>query len=85
MKYLETIKIKSISENGEIEGYASVFGEEDSYGDIVQKGAFSKSIDEFNCGKKPKLLWQHDTTEPIGVIDEIFEDDFPSLKIAYNI
>lgn len=69
------MKIKSINEEGEIEGYASVFSELDLNGDVVEQGAFSKSIEEFSQGKKPKLLWQHDTNEPIGIIDEMREDD----------
>ena len=54
------MKIKSLNEKGEIEGYASVFNELDRNGDVVEQGAFSKSIEEFFRGKKPKLLWQHD-------------------------
>ena len=69
------MEIKSLNEKGEIEGYASVFGELDRNGDIVERGAFKKAIKEFSAGKKPKLLWQHDTTEPIGIIDELFEDN----------
>ena len=69
------MEIKSLNEKGEIEGYASVFGNLDRNGDIVERGAFKKTIEEFSAGKKPKLLWQHDTAEPIGIIDELFEDD----------
>ncbi len=69
------MKIKSISEEGEIEGYASVFNELDRNGDVVERGAFAKSIEEFSQGKKPKLLWQHDTSKPIGVIDKLKEDE----------
>ena len=38
------LKIKSLSETGEFEGYGSVFGVEDSYSDVVVKGAFEKSL-----------------------------------------
>ncbi len=69
------MKIKSINEEGQIEGYASVFCELDLNGDIVEQGAFTKSIEEFSRGKKPKLLWQHDMNEPIGIIDDLREDD----------
>jgi len=70
------MKIKSINEKGQIEGYASVFSELDLNGDIVEQGAFTKSIEEFSKGKKPKLLWQHDMSEPIGIIDDLHEDDY---------
>lgn len=69
------MKIKSINEEGEIEGYASVFDEIDRNGDVVERGAFAKSIEEFSVGKKPKLLWQHDMSAPIGIIKELKEDD----------
>ena len=76
MKYFENVKIKSVLEEGQIEGYASVFEVKDKSGDIVVKSAFSKAVEDFNkSGKKPKLLWQHDQSHPIGVIDEMFEDD----------
>jgi HK97 family phage prohead protease len=57
---------------GKIEGYASRFGEKDQGGDIVAKGAFSMSL---QSGRKPKMLWQHDPSQPIGVWDEVAEDD----------
>src|SRR5436189_273896 len=40
-----TLELKAKS-NGEIEGYGSVFGNEDSYGDVVEPGAFAKSLRE---------------------------------------
>lgn len=57
---------------GKIEGYASRFGEKDQGGDIVAKGAFGMSL---QSGRKPKMLWQHDPSQPIGVWDEVAEDD----------
>lgn len=54
-----------------IEGYGSTFGgEPDSYGDIVAKGAFSESLK----GRKPKMLYQHDSRRIPGVWDEASED-----------
>lgn len=64
-------EIKTISETGAFTGYASVFGNEDLWGDIVVAGAFSKSI----AVKKPAMLWQHNSGEPIGVWAVIKEDD----------
>lgn len=32
------LTLKSVSDNGEFEGYGSVFGVEDSYGDVVIRG-----------------------------------------------
>ncbi|MFU1599222.1 HK97 family phage prohead protease [Alteromonas macleodii] len=70
------LKIKSVSDTGEFEGYGSVFGVKDSYSDIVVKGAFQKSLDKHKeKGSLPALLWQHQMDEPIGVYSEMKEDD----------
>jgi len=59
-------KLASIDEaKGEIEGLASVYGVVDSYNDVVEPGAFARTLDH-KKGKVP-LLWQHDSHEPIGV------------------
>ena len=77
MKFLTPcLHLKSIDENGEISGYASVFNVEDGYGDIIIRGAFKNTVSDFILGKKPKLLWQHDINFPIGVIKEIREDNY---------
>lgn len=54
-------------------GYGSIFGNEDQGNDIVQKGAFTKSLRE-RPASKVKMLFQHKTDEPIGVFTEIYED-----------
>lgn len=70
------LKLKSVSESGEFEGYGSVFGVKDSYGDIVVPGAFTKSLENWKeKGRLPALLWQHQTAEPIGVYTAMKEDD----------
>lgn len=53
------------SQVGRFEGYLSVFGNEDATGDIVEAGAFTRTIEQ-NKGRFP-LLWFHDPTEPIGI------------------
>lgn len=76
-KRLDTaLKIKSVSDTGEFTGYGSVFGVKDSASDIVIKGAFSKSLSNWKEKKGlPALLWQHDTSEPIGVYTKMEEDE----------
>ncbi len=72
----------STSDEGWLVGYGSVFGNIDSYGDIVARGAFLKSIAAIKSGAKawPAFLLQHggptatDQT-PIGVWTEMEEDD----------
>jgi len=66
-------------ENTIISGYASVFNIVDSQNDIVQKGAFEDTKPE-----NIKLLWQHDTLKPIGIIKSLYEDDY-GLKIQAEI
>ena len=59
-------------ENGVFEGYASVFDVVDLGFDVVRRGAFANTL---ASGQKVKMLWQHDQWQPIGVWDEIKEDD----------
>jgi HK97 family phage prohead protease len=54
-----------------IEGYASLFGTTDQGGDIVEPGAYARSL---GAGRRVKMLWQHDPREPIGTWDEVRED-----------
>ena len=64
---------KQLTEDGEFEGYASVFGERDQGDDIVLAGAFSESLRK-RPAEKIKLLWQHNTNEVIGKWLEMRED-----------
>lgn len=65
------------SEPGLFEGYLSVWGVEDYYGETVDRGAFSDSIAEWNkSGDKMPLLWQHMSSEPIGYWENLAEDDY---------
>lgn len=69
-------KIKSLEADGTFTGYGSVFGVTDSYGDVVEKGAFVGSLEAWATkGRLPALLWQHDQHEPIGVYTKMVEDD----------
>lgn len=68
-------RLKAVGEDdkfGYIAGYASVFGNVDSAYDTVQRGAFAASI----AAKMPKMLWQHDRWQPIGIWDVVREDDY---------
>ena len=70
-----TFEVKAIDEaEGVFEGYASTFRKfPDSYGEIVDRGAFKKTIQE-NKGRI-KILWNHNADEPIGIPLELREDD----------
>ncbi|WP_313135424.1 HK97 family phage prohead protease [Paracoccus jeotgali] len=65
-----------MTEGSVIEGYASRFGLADQGGDVVTRGAFAASLKRVaGRGDKVRMLWQHDPTRPIGVWDEIREDE----------
>lgn len=70
-------EVKALDEaTGEFSGYGSVFGVKDTYGDVVIKGAFAKSLDAWQeKGALPAMLWQHRSAEPIGVWTKMAEDD----------
>ncbi|MBV2361331.1 HK97 family phage prohead protease [Thalassococcus sp. CAU 1522] len=59
-----------------IEGYASLFGACDQGGDIVARGAYAASLKRVMSEKRAiKMLWQHDPAQPIGIWDEVREDE----------
>jgi HK97 family phage prohead protease len=61
---------------GRIEGYGSVFGVLDDYGDIVARGAFAASLAAWQAkGLMPAMLWQHMQDVPIGAWVEMREDE----------
>ncbi|MGG7565671.1 HK97 family phage prohead protease [Rhodovulum sp. DZ06] len=69
-------QVATVADDGRIEGYASLFGSPDQSGDVVERGAFAKSLDRLRAaGRAVKLLWQHDPAEPMGVWDMVREDD----------
>ena len=58
---------------GMFSGYASIFGNKDLGNDVVVQGAFQKSI-RAKGARKIKMLFQHDTKQPIGVYTKVRED-----------
>lgn len=71
-----SFQVKEVKEDGVFEGYGSVFNIQDSYRDIVMPGAFAESLAKHKTkGSMPALLWQHQPSEPIGVWEEMKEDE----------
>jgi uncharacterized protein len=66
-------EVKKLADEGSFEGYASTFGNRDLGGDIVEKGAFAKSIKERGV-RGIKMLLDHDPRQRIGAWKEISED-----------
>jgi len=59
------------------EGFASTFGNTDLGDDVVVAGAFTESL----AKRKPKLLWQHDMDDPLGVFTAV-EETPQGLKVT---
>ena len=77
MKHISaTFEVKSLDEGGHFEGYASVFGVQDYDGDVIVKGAFRKSIEQYRqASRMPKMLWQHDMRDICGKWQDMHEDE----------
>ncbi|MCC1493424.1 HK97 family phage prohead protease [Cognatishimia sp. F0-27] len=66
----------TVVEGTRIEGYASLFGACDQGGDVVAPGAYARSLKALIAdGRAVKMLWQHDPAQPIGIWDEVREDE----------
>lgn len=81
----EGIKAGTRLKAGQFLAYASVFGNVDSYGDIVVKGAFTNTLAEWRqkSNRTIPILYGHDMSNPhmnIGGVLEAEEDD-RGLKI----
>jgi len=69
-KHRIRFQIKDISAEGTFEGMLSPYGNLDDTGDIVEAGAFAKTLKD--RGNVVPLLWQHSTSTPIGSL--VLED-----------
>ncbi len=60
-------------QEGTFEGHASIYGKVDAHESIIEKGAFTKTLRENRA--RVKVLWQHDSNEPIGKPLEMKADE----------
>lgn len=74
---LSEIETREKENTGYFSGYASVFGNQDSCGTIVDKGAFKKTIKD-NKGIFP-ILFFHDPMVPVGIGP--FQEDSKGLLV----
>lgn len=73
-----SVETKADDEPGTFTGYASAWGNVDSYGDVMVKGAFAESISSRGL---PAISYEHNwEAPPIGVVTEALEDDY-GLKV----
>ena len=86
------MEIKQLGDSGEFSGYASVFGNVDQGGDIVERGAFKQM--ELTKDGMVRILNQHRPGDPIGKalvkedehglkFDGKFLLDVPSARTVY--
>lgn len=66
------LKLSDLDDQGIFTGYAAIFDVEDLQGDIIERGAFKRTLD--HSGGSVPILWQHRSEEPIGVGLEAKED-----------
>ena len=79
--------LSAVAEDGRFEGYACLFGKEDLGHDIIQPGAFTKSLARRGLSGI-KLLYQHDPAQPVGQWLTIREDArglFVEGKLALDV
>lgn len=78
------IKVKAAGEagglaEGQIEAYASIFNNRDSYGDVMRKGSFANTLAQWKeSGRTLPLLWGHNMSDPnmnLGGVFDAKEDD----------
>ncbi len=62
-----------------VSGYLASFNNRDSDGDVIVKGAFTKSLNErgvtSTTARKIAFLYQHDMSKPIGRFTTLVEDE----------
>ncbi|MCA0249055.1 MAG: HK97 family phage prohead protease, partial [Proteobacteria bacterium] len=62
-----------------------VFKVLDDWGTVTMPGCFAASLERHKAaGTSPKMLWQHDQTQPIGAWSDVAEDD-TGLRCAGNL
>jgi HK97 family phage prohead protease len=59
------LEVKSLTDQGVFTGMASVFGNVDLGGDVIEPGAFTRTL-QHKGGEVP-ILFSHDTRQPIGL------------------
>ena len=70
-------EIKALTDEGTFEGYAAIFDTPDAMNEIIEPGAFTKTLKE---GKTRPLLWYHDPRQPLGIVElEVNEKGLKTL------
>lgn len=75
LKEIKAFELKREEGKTYIEGYAAVYGNVDSYSDIITKGAFDKFLSDAQKKSRVRFCAQHDRADVLGVIEEIKSDE----------
>ncbi|MBR0556361.1 HK97 family phage prohead protease [Ciceribacter sp. L1K23] len=67
------LSLKGVGGDGRFSGYASIFDKVDLGRDVIEPGAFARSVATRGAGGV-RMLYQHDPNEPIGTWTTIRED-----------
>ena len=66
--------------NSIVKGYGSYFDNKDADDDVIMRGAYQKTIKE--NGERVKYLYQHNMMQPIGKMNELYEDEKGLVFVA---
>ena len=97
MKYLNVpleLETKAFGDAGTFEGYASIFGNVDQGGDVIERGAFKEIVK--NKSGQVVVLNQHNSRDPVGLATVKQDDkglaftgqlilESPSARTAYAL
>jgi len=89
-----SLRIKAMTEEGQFTAWAAKYGEVDLQNDVIEKGAFTRSINEAGAAGWP-LLWAHDQAQPVGtallvdhergpLVEGLIDRDDPAGALAYQ-
>lgn len=67
------LRLDGVEADGSFSGYASLFGRVDLGRDVVERGAFARSLEKRGAAGI-RMLFQHDPATPIGSWQEVRED-----------
>jgi HK97 family phage prohead protease len=73
-----SIQVKEIGADGSFEAILASYNTKDLGGDIIEPGAFAKTIKEH--GSEVPLLWQHKADRPIGTLSLVDGPDALRVK-----
>jgi HK97 family phage prohead protease len=75
-------EINALTDEGTFEGYAAIFDTPDAMGEVVERGAFTKTLQE---GKTRPMCWYHDTRQPMGIVELSVDEKGLKVKGEFDL